>query len=82
MLVENGRVEVNVWCLEGGCEIMREGEWVNIISPLTRSTYLSRKGFAEMRSNTQIFPNLVDDLNPFNLECDSCMDVQALYPPN
>ncbi len=82
MLVENGRVDVKVWCLEGGCEIMRDGEWVNAVAPLTRTTYINRKGYAEMQSNTKILPNLVADLSPFNLECDSCMDVEALNTEN
>lgn len=81
MLVENGRVDVKVWCLVGKCEMLRDGDWANTIFPLTRSTYYNNGGQAERESNTQILFSLVDDLKAFNLECDSCMDVQALYPP-
>lgn len=81
MLVENGRVDVKVWCLEGVCEILRDGDWVNTILPLTRSTFFNNGIQAERGSNTQILFSLVDNLKPFNLECDSCMDVKALYPP-
>ncbi len=82
ILVENGRVDVKVWCLVGQCEILRDGDWVNTILPLTRSTFFSNGGQAERESTTQILFGLVDDLKTFNLECDSCMDVKALYPPN
>lgn len=81
MLVEKERIDIKVWCLEGKCEIMRDGESVNTILPLTRSNYFYSGGHAERESNTQILFNLVDELKRFNLECDSCMSVQALYPP-
>lgn len=81
VLMESGRVNIKVWCLEGECEIMRDGESVNTILPLTRSEYFNNDGYAEREANTQILFSLVDELKLFNLECDSCMNVKALYPP-
>lgn len=81
ILVEAGRIDIKVWCLKGKCEIMRDGEWINTIIPLTRSSYFSDGGLAEIDSNTQILFGLVDELKEYNLECNSCMDVEALYSP-
>lgn len=81
ILVKVDRVNVEVWCLDGRCEITRNGESINTILPLTRSIYLNSGGYAERESNTQILFSLVDELKRFNLECNSCMSVQALYPP-
>jgi|GEM_PF-5430923 serine/threonine protein kinase len=81
ILVESGRIDIKVWCLEGKCELLRDGEWVNTILPLTRSNYFNNGGYAERESNTQILFSLVDELKRYNLECDSCMNVKALYPP-
>lgn len=81
ILVEVGRVNIKVWCLDGKCEIMRDGEWVNTILPLTRSVYLNNDGYSERESSTQILFGLVDELKQYNLACDSCMNVKALNPP-
>lgn len=81
ILVEVGRVNINVWCVDGQCEIIRAGESVNTVHPLTRSVYFNNDGYAEMESNTQIVSSLVDALKLYNLGCDSCINVNALYPP-
>jgi hypothetical protein len=82
ILVKAGRINIEVWCLEGECEIMRDGERVNIILPMTQENFFNSDGYAERESTTQILFSLIDELEGFNLECDSCMNVKALYLPN
>ena len=81
MLVVVSQSDVEVWCLKGNCEFRRNGDLIYTLLELTHTSFTNSSGYGIRKANTKITVVLVDELKRFNLECDSCMDVQALYSP-